>query len=82
MELGLKEHTLVEKTRVCVILGGWGSDPINTVTKATSDYGETTQSTGRRPGEEPGPGTSPETLAKFRNILGFGLLILRVDKAI
>lgn len=33
-------------------------------------------------GEEPGPRTSPETLAKFLNILGFGLLILRVDKAI
>ena len=52
------------------------------MTKATWDYGETTQSTGRRPGEEPGPGTSPETLPKFLNILGFGLLILQVDKAI
>lgn len=53
MELGHKEHTLPEDTRVCVIPGGRGSDPTNTVTKATWDDGETTPSTGERPGEEP-----------------------------
>ena len=68
LELDHKEHTLLEDTRVCVIPGGRGSDPTNTVTKATWDDGETTPSTGKRPGEEPegtGPRTSPETLAKF-----------------